>query len=969
MRTGAERTSRTGFSGFGLLSAILLFLVFASGIALSAEPIKITQDDRALDLSRAVQLFPNQGDKFTVSTAPGVDGIVRRIEVEGNSEKASGDWAVFALANATDRQIDRLIVAPHFRLPGSGLFWPDLGSDRIIAITPSEGFALDRQESPDADVFLITLNPGSVVTFVAELASPSLPQVYLWEPDAYKDTVNSYTLYRGIVLGISGLLALFLTILFVVKGTALFPATAALAWAVLAYICVDFGFLSKLIEIAPGNEQMWRAAAEVSLAASLVVFLYAYLNLNRWHGHFSYGALMWLIGLGALFGVAVFDPPIASGIARLSFALTAGSGLLIIIYLTLKGYDRAIMIIPTWALVLLWLLSGFMAVTGALDNDIIQPALGGGLVLIVLLIGFTVMQHAFAGGALQQGLFSDMERQAMAIAGSGDIVWDWDVARDKIVTKPDVASLIGLDANTLHGAARGWLQHLHPDDRDRFRTTLDMVLEHRRGRIAQDYRFRARDGHYHWFTLKSRPVLGSDGEVIRCVGTLTDVTEQKKSEERLLQDAVNDNLTGLPNRRLFLDRLESAIAVGRVEEKVRPTVFVIDIDRFKQVNEGLGMSAGDTILLTLARRIIRLTKPQDTLARLGGDQFGLILLSETEPARIAAFAEAVKAAIRAPITFAKREIILTASLGLVSWTSPQATTEDLVKDAELAVFQAKRFGGDRIEPFRPAFRSVGSDRLQLESDLRRAVERNELSVVYQPIVQLADMTIAGFEALLRWDHPRRGSISPAEFIPLAESSNIIGQLGQFAMTQAAGQLSLWQKTTGNAAVFMSVNLSSRQILRRDLLQDVRNALAMSPVVKGTFKLELTESAVMENPEQAVFILDKIKALGIGLSLDDFGTGHSSLAYLSRFPFDLLKIDKTFLHDDSPTKFVLLKSMINMAHDLGLRVVVEGIESDRDALQLRQLGCEFAQSYLFGEPMTADNALRLLREQSATAVRA
>ncbi len=968
MQTGAAAKDIAKVSGLFRLAAAVLMLFFAFP-ALAAEPIKISKEDTALDLSRAVQIFANQGDKFTVSTAPGIDGIVRRIEVEGNSDKASGDWAVFALANSTDEQIDRLVVAPHFRLPGSGFFWPDLGSDRIVAITPSEGFALDRQDAPDADVFLVTLNPGTVVTFVAELASQKLPQVYLWEPEAYKDTVNSYTLYRGIVLGIAGLLALFLTILFVVKGTALFPATAALAWAVLAYICVDFGFLNKLIEIAPGNEQTWRAATEVGLAATIVVFLYTYLNLNRWHGNFIYGALMWLLGLGALFGVAIFDPPIAAGIARISFALTAVAGLFIIVYLTIRGYDRAIMIIPTWALVLLWLLSGFMAVTGSLDNDIIQPALGGGLVLVVLLIGFTVMQHAFAGGALQQGLFSDMERQAMAIAGSGDIVWDWDVPRDKIITKPDIAGLIGLDANTLHGAARTWLQHLHPDDRDRFRTTLDMVLEHRRGRIAQDFRFRARDGHYHWFTLKARPVLGSDGEVIRCVGTLTDVTEQKKSEERLLQDAVNDNLTGLPNRRLFLDRLETSIAVGKIEEKVRPTVFVIDIDRFKQVNDGLGMSAGDTILLTLARRIIRLVKPQDTLARLGGDQFGLILLSENEPARIAAFAEAVKAAIRAPITFAKREIVLTASIGLMTWTTPQATAEDLVKDAELAVFQAKRFGGDRIEPFRPAFRSVGSDRLQLESDLRRAAERKELSIVYQPIVQLSDMTIAGFEALMRWDHPRRGAISPVEFIPMAESCNIIGQLGHFAMSQASQQLASWQKSTGNLDVFMSVNLSSRQILKRDLVSDLRTILASSTIAKGTFKLELTESAVMENPEHAVAILDKIKSLDVGLSLDDFGTGHSSLSYLSRFPFDLLKIDKSFLRDDSPKKFVLLRSMINMAHELGLKVVIEGIETDRDALQLRQMGCEFAQSFLFGEPMTGETAGRLLREQNTAAVRA
>ncbi|TIV76956.1 MAG: sensor domain-containing phosphodiesterase, partial [Mesorhizobium sp.] len=417
----------TNFSRLASLFALILAVVvtfFAATPAFAVEPIKIARDDKALDLSGAVQIYRNQGENFQVSTAPGPDGIVRRIEVEANDARSSGDWAVFALANTTDQQLDRLIVAPHFRLVNSGIFWPDLGSTRIAAITPSEGFALDRQTSPDADVFRVTLNPGTVVTFIAELASPKLPQVYLWEPDSYKDSVNSYTLFRGIVIGISGLLALFLTILFVVKGTSMFPATAALAWAVLAYICVDFGFLNKIIEISPGNEQIWRAGTEVALAGTFVVFLFAYLNLNRWHGHFSYGALVWILGLLLIAGVAIVDPAVAAGIARISFAATALTGLGLIIFLGIRGYDRAIMLVPSWVMVLLWLCGSWMAITGMLDNDIAQPALGGGLILIILLIGFTVMQHAFAGGALHQGLFSDLERQALAVAGSGDIVWD-----------------------------------------------------------------------------------------------------------------------------------------------------------------------------------------------------------------------------------------------------------------------------------------------------------------------------------------------------------------------------------------------------------------------------------------------------------------------------------------------------------------------------------------------------------------
>ncbi len=943
-----------------LLAMVALIASAAAGWAV--EPIKISRDDVALDLSRAVEIYRNQGQNFQVSTAPGLDGIVRRIEVEASSERSTGDWAVFALANNSDQQLDRLIVAPHFRLSGSGMIWPDLGSRRIAAITPSEGFALDRQASNDADVFRITLNPGSVVTFVAELSATRLPQVYLWDPEEYKDTVNSYTLFRGIVIGISGLLALFLTILFVVKGTSMFPATAALAWAVLAYISIDFGFMTKVIDISPGNEQLWRASTEIALSATLVVFLFTYLNLNRWHGHFSYGALAWILALFAIGGVALFDPAVAAGIARISFALTAVVGIALIAYFSFQGFDRAIMIVPSWLMILAWLVAAWMTVTGSLDNDIIQPALGGGLVLIVLLIGFTVMQHAFAGGALHQGLFSDMERQSLALTGSGDTVWDWDVLRDRVVTRPDISRQVGLPLNSLQGPARNWLPALHADDRDTFRTTLDVVLEHRRGRISQSFRLRGADGHYHWFLLRARPVIGSDGEIIRCVGTLVDVTEQKKAEERLLHDAVHDNLTGLPNRELFMNRLETVVALAREDENVRPSVFVIDIDRFKQVNDSLGISAGDTILLTISRRLHRLLKPQDSLSRFSGDQFAMMLLSERDPARIAAVADAIRQALRAPITFAKREIVLTPSIGIISWTSPQATADEMIKDAELAMFQAKRFGGDRTEPFRPAFRSVGTDRLQLESDLRRAIERQELTLNYQPIVRLEDRSIAGFEALIRWEHPRRGTIQPADFIPVAESCGLIVPIGLFVMQRAAEDLASWQKQLGDVPLSMSVNLSSRQLLRRDLVNDVASVIARSTIKPRCFRLELTESLVMNNPEQANHILGRLANLGIGLSLDDFGTGYSSLAYLTRFPFDTIKIDKSFIDDTSPKRVVLLKSMIDMAHDLGLSVVAEGVQDESDALQLRQMGCEYVQSFAFGQPQPADATFKLLKDQ-------
>ena len=398
----------------------------------------------------------------------------------------------------------------------------------------------------------------------------------------------------------------------------------------LVYIGIDFGFWGKVFDMSSGAERIWRASGEAILAATLLVFLFAYLNLGRWHVRYMHITAGWLAILGALVGIAVFDPSIASGIARLSLVGVAFFGFGLVVYLSTHGFDRAVLLIPTWFLLVVWTIAAGLTVMGFVTNDIIGPALLGGLVLIVMLIGFTVMQHAFAGG-ITHGIVSDVERRALALTGAGDMIWDWDVTTDRIFTSPETEHLLGLKRGALEGPAARWLDVLHPLDRDRFRASLDGVLEQRRGRLVQDFRLRTTDGNYLWLTLKARPLVGSDGEVVRLVGTLTDVTEYKTAEERLLHDAVHDNLTGLPNRQLFIDRLESVLGLARSDATIRPTVIVIDLDRFKQVNDSVGIAVGDSILLTLARRLGRLLKPQDTLARLTGDQFALILAFRKRP--------------------------------------------------------------------------------------------------------------------------------------------------------------------------------------------------------------------------------------------------------------------------------------------------------------------------------------------------
>lgn len=944
------------------LAAFFLCAVLGCRAALAVQSVRVPVDADAIDLSSAVEHFGAQGDRIQVSTAPGADGIVRRIEVSALEAGAQPAWIVFALTNDSDEQLTRLIVAPHFRFVGSGVVWPDLGSSRITTITASQGSPPEREDRVDADVFALTLDPGTTVTYVAELRTPSLPQIYLWEPDAYKDKGASLTLYQGILIGVAGLLALFLTIVFVVQGALVFPAAAALAWAVFAYVCIDFGFWRKIFGFADEAERVWRASVEATIGATLIIFLFAYLNLRRWHVRFLHIGLVWLLFMAVVVALSVYNASIAAGVARISIATVATIGFLLILSMAARGSDRAVMLIPTWFLLVVWVAAAGAAALGALTNDLTAPGLIGGLVLIVMLIGFTIMQNAFSAttGARTGG--ADAERRALAMTGCGDAIFDWNVGADQIHVSAEVESQLGLRRGALEGPAAAWLDILHPLDRDRYSAALEGLLQQSSGRINHDIRLRGADSRYHSFVLKARPVVNAAGEVVRVIGALSDVTDIKDAEERILRDAIHDNLTGLPNRELFFDRLGAALFQAQRPGAPTLAALAVDIDRFQEINDALGMSFGDSALLTAARRLGRQLRPGDTLARIGGDEFGVIALLDGGEDEIAGFAESLRALMIAPISFGDREVALTVSIGLAVFDPSQhAKGADLLADAEIALANAKKARGDRAEIFAAGMRAESSNRLSLANDLRYALDRGEIAVLFQPIVRLEDRTVAGFEALPRWRHPRLGVLGPADFFSLGESNDALVEIGVFAIETTARELAAWQKALEvTPPIFASINISSRQMLSHDLLGDVRTALNRHYVLRGTLKLEIAESVVMENPEFAVQLLQRVRELGAGLALDDFGAGYTSLSHLQRYRFDTLKIDSSLVKPNGPGgRPAILRSVVAMAHDLGMDVITDGAETESDAIELSQLGCEFAQGFAFGQPMTAAAARRLM----------
>jgi diguanylate cyclase (GGDEF)-like protein/PAS domain S-box-containing protein len=591
--------------------------------------------------------------------------------------------------------------------------------------------------------------------------------------------------------------------------------------------------------------------------------------------------------------------------------------------------------------------------------------LTAGLVMIVVLLGFTVTQYAFRSIEPHYGVQpGENQLRSLAIEGAGAAVWEWMARRDEIKVSPLVEAILGLQPGQLSAKIDDFGRHMHPTDRERFKLLLSSVKERSGGEVRTEFRLRHADNSYHWFELEAASVPTSDHRNLRCVGLMRDITDVKRAQERLLQDAVNDALTGLPNRELFLDRLAIAAKRATLEPLVRPALLFVDIDKFRNANAAFGLVVGDSLLLTVARRLARNLGPQDTLARIGGDQFALLLLSQSDPRELAMLAEAVRRSLRAPISIAGQDVVLTASIGISIYDGPDEDPAELLRETEIAMYRAKRGGTDRIEIFSAEMRNEKGGRLELESDLRRAVEKKQLKLLYQPIFYLPTETLAGFEALVRWEHPTLGTLNPAEFIPIAEESDLIEQLGSFVLQRAVHEAARWQKELSRPdnPVFVSVNVSSRQLFKPDLVNDVRHILARAVLPRGSLRLEITESLAMENPEKATAVLRQLADAGAGLSIDDFGTGYSSLSYLNQFTFDTIKLDRSFIaaSGQDGAGSTILRSIVALSHELGKKVVAEGVETEDDVVFLRSIGCEFGQGFYYSEPMGERDVMQLLR---------
>lgn len=600
-----------------------------------------------------------------------------------------------------------------------------------------------------------------------------------------------------------------------------------------------------------------------------------------------------------------------------------------------------------------------------------------GVVDALLSTGRAMYNHwaALLGAALKQWNLSQAvrrneERYALAAAATEDGLWDWDVHGQACFYSERLQTMLGIDQERIvapglrdperDGAPEldPWTDAVHPDDAAAlFAAMTDAV-----GNLVPfevEHRIRRPDGEYRWVLCRALPVGGADGLARRMVGSIADIHPRKELEEQLRQGALYDAVTGLPNRRLFLDRLSWALAQHQREQGVDFAVVFLDLDGFKLVNDSLGHLVGDELLKVIAGRLREDLRAADTAARFGGDEFAVLLYGLRDDA-VLTVVERIQQKIARPVRLAGQEVSVTASIGIASSSSNYTDAEEVLRDADIAMYHAKEVERGTVSVFDPAMHIRATGRLQAQTELRRALLENQFVVHYQPMVRLDGSPLAELEALVRWEHPQRGIVLPGEFLPMMAETGTIVTLGQWIVETVCRQLAGW-RTNHAGRVTVCVNLSHREFWSEQLLVTVTDALSRHRIPAKSLVLEITESVIMADPEAARRVMTDLRQIGVGLHIDDFGTGHSSLNALRAFPVDALKLDQSFVRalGVDPRTTELVRIIVEMGRTLEMDVVAEGVETAEQAQRLREMGCGTAQGWLYAEAMPGPEAVRLL----------
>lgn len=555
------------------------------------------------------------------------------------------------------------------------------------------------------------------------------------------------------------------------------------------------------------------------------------------------------------------------------------------------------------------------------------------------------------------------ERYALAVRAANDGIWDWNLKTNEIYYSVRWKEMLGFKEDEIGIDPNEWFKLVHPDDQKQVQDNLAAHLKSLTPHFECEYRIKHSSGTYLWMLNRGLAVKDTKGNVYRMAGSQSDITARKLAEERLAHDAFHDALTGLPNRVLFLDRLQNRLERTKRNPTDLFAVMFIDLDRFKVVNDSLGHAFGDQLLITVASRLKQCLRPNDTISRLSGDEFAILLDTVSDINNARRVADRIKGQLITTTLLGVVERSPAASIGIVLFNSRYSTAGELLRDADSAMYYAKSMGGNQYQVFDDTMHTSAIELIRIEGELKHAVERNELLVHYQPIVSLTNGKPVGAEALLRWLHPLRGLLAPQDFIQVAEDTGLILSIGEYVLRTACAQAKAWREA-GHPNFWVSVNISARQFQDKNLVEKITRIFTETGLPGEALRLEITESVAVRDKDYTVKIMNELNAQGVHTSLDDFGTGYSSLSYLKQFPLRVLKIDQSFIQDiqNNPKNESLIAAIITMARSLGLEVVGEGVEKVEQLTFLQSLLCDNAQGFLLGCPISGMEISRLLEKE-------
>jgi diguanylate cyclase (GGDEF)-like protein len=939
------------------VTLIVQLLFMFAAIPRAETLISIPPSTQVVDLSVHGAIVEAERSRIAVELPENPYMPKTMLDLDSTGAGPRYNWTVYTIHNASNLPRDFVVAIDAQRLAASGLLSLRPFGRRALSVTST--LAKDQlvwRSTSAQDVFAFELAKDGAAAFAVEGDSP-MTGIRIYDESAYAKRETAVAFLRGAALTVTLLIVLFVFGLYSVRSHAAFVVGGIVAFCCLQFMALESGFLDRFgngFMNLSFNLQQLRAWSESMLAGSFALAAWGLTAPNARPGR----SLWWTAAIFTLLcGVAILGwhvPERATAFARLMAAGAACVGFYLAFRERRLGTGAMSMAMLLWLAIVIWVGFASLAALGPYEAPVFHAGLLAGLATVVAILAFALARLALAQGYLSNPYLAGSASRSLALAGGRHVLWDWRQSSNRLILGSELAESLGHDSAYFDGpdAARLFLALLHPADQGAYQRATDLQLLSPGQEIDGDFRIQDSHGRYRWFALRAATVPGVGSWPERAVGTLTDVTDKKETEGRLLTEAVRDPVTGLPSRAIFNDRLERELA-KKMGLPVR--VLLVGLSRFKALNEGFGHERGDQMLMSAGQRISECLLPDETLARLAGSVFAVMYVETIGKRDAVVLAAEILSRLSEPMAVADQDVHLTACIGISSAGSAGVPAAVLHDQAARALSAAQARGLSEVVVFDETMTNAIASDVVMELDLRRALVRGEIEVQYQPIVHLAGRTIAGFEALARWRHPERGYLPTSDFISVAEQSGLVNEVSTKILADATRQLGIWQRTLArNRQLFVAVNISAEQLSDANLFDRIAAAIDREALAADSLAIEITESVAMRFPERARRLIAKLKAAGVSVACDDFGTGYSNLASLRDLQFDTLKMDRSFIAEGGleDRGGAIMGAVISLAHQLGMQVVAEGVEDEQQALFLEAIGVDMAQGYWLGEPRPA-----------------